>query len=74
MPRRHPPFLADEDGDEVDDIPDVGFGIIESGEIGDIFSSPNRASCINGLETLLGGDPQKKGGEATCVHVWSDAP
>lgn len=74
MPRRHPPFLADEDGDEVDK-PDVGFGIIESGEIGEILSSPNRASCINGLETLLGGDPQKKGGdEATCVHVWSDAP
>lgn len=77
LARRHPPFLVDEDEDEdVDDIPDdVGLGIIARGETGEVLPSPNLASCIRGLETLLGGDPLKKGGdEATCVHVCSDAP
>lgn len=54
----------------------MGGGITDSGEIGENLSSPNRASCVNGLETLLGGDPQKKGGDeaAACVHVCSDEP
>jgi hypothetical protein len=41
------------------------------------MSSPNRASCINGLATLLGGDPQKNGGgdEAiTCVQDCCSTP
>lgn len=72
LARRHPPFLVDEDED-VDD--DVELGMTARGETGKVLSSPNRASCISGLETLLGGDPLKKGGdEATCVHVCSDAP
>lgn len=75
LARRHPFFLADEDED-ADDIPDdAGLGIIARGETGDVLPSPNLASCISGLETLLGGDPLKKGGdEATCVQVCSDAP
>lgn len=74
LARRHPPFLADEDDVDADDKPDdVGLGIIARGEIGEVLPSPNLASCISGLETLLGGDPLKKGGdEATCVHVCSD--
>ena len=60
-----PPFLEEDDGDE--ETPE-GMGI-ESGEIGVIFSSPNRASWIIGLDTRLGGDPLKKGGdEAACVQ------
>lgn len=53
-----PAFLAEDDG---------GDGTDSGG-----FSSPNRASCVNGLETLLGGDPQKNGGDdATCVLLCS---
>lgn len=76
LARRHPPFLADEDEEDADDIPDdPGLGIIARGETGEVLPSPNLASCISGLETLLGGDPLKKGGdEATCVHVASDPP
>lgn len=71
LARRHPPFLADEDGDD----DETGLGIMERGDTGVIFTSPNRASWISGLDTLLGGDPLKKGGdEATCVLVWSDPP
>jgi hypothetical protein len=52
-----PPLHAEVDGD---DKPE-GDGI-DSGEIGVNFSSPNLASWINGLPTLVGGDPQKNGG------------
>ncbi|KAJ0826408.1 hypothetical protein HanRHA438_Chr17g0813981 [Helianthus annuus] len=71
LERRHPPFLGDGE-----DKPDgAGLGIVERGDTGAILSSRNRASWISGLDTLLGGDPLKKGGdEATCVHVWSGAP
>lgn len=56
FPRTQLPFLADEDdGDKPE-----GGGM---GRNGANFSSPNRASCINGLATLLGGDPYKKGGD-----------
>lgn len=74
LARRHPPFLAEDDDDADDKPADVGLGIIARGEIWEVFpSDPNLASCISGLETLLGGDPLKKGGdEATCVHVCSD--
>lgn len=58
FPRMQPAFLAEDDG---------GDGTDSGG-----FSSPNRASCVNGLETLLGGDPQKNGGDdATCVLLCS---
>lgn len=74
LERRNPGFREDE-GEEEDGIPELGVGIIDCGEIGENLSSPNRASWGNGLETLLGGDPQKKGGdEAACVHVRSDEP
>lgn len=64
LARTQLPFLADEDGD--DDKPD-GSGIGDNSDCGMSFSSLNRSSWINGLATLLGGDPQKKGGdEATC--------
>lgn len=71
LDRRHPPFLADEEDGDDDDIPDgAGLGIIDLGDTGENLSSPKRASCISGLETLLGGDPLKNGGdEATCVQV-----
>jgi len=56
----HPPLREDDDGDETPE----GDGIT----LGATFSSPNRASWINGLADLLGGDPQKYGGdEANCV-------
>uniref|UniRef100_M1ACW9 Uncharacterized protein n=1 Tax=Solanum tuberosum TaxID=4113 RepID=M1ACW9_SOLTU len=56
----HPPFLADDvEGDEANP---EGIGIAR-GDIGVTFSSQNRASRINGLDTLLGGDPQKNGGD-----------
>lgn len=52
---------------------DEGVGVATVGEKKECilgFSSPNRASWINGLATLLGGDPQKYGGdEANCVLV-----
>lgn len=61
-----PPFLEEDDGES--DSP----GGIERGETGMNFSSPNRSSWISGLDTLLGGDPQKKGGdEATWALVCS---
>lgn len=55
-----PPFLEEEDGD----------GGSRTGDNGVISSSPKRKSCINGLATLLGGDPQKNGGDEanTCVQ------
>lgn len=59
------PFLAEEDGDDGS----------KTGDKGVIFSSPKRESCINGLATLLGGDPQKNGGDdANCVQDCSDPP
>jgi hypothetical protein len=48
-----------------------------TGEKGENFSFPNLASWINGLATLLGGDPQKNGGgdEDTCVQKdWLSIP
>lgn len=55
-----------EEGDGEDDKPD-GIATGDSGDGGMNLSSPNRASWINGLATLLGGDPLKNGGdEATC--------
>ena len=57
-----------------DDVPDAETGIIECPDTGENFSSPNRVSWINGLDTLRGGDPLKNGGEeAACVHVFSEA-
>lgn len=45
LARRHPPFLAEENEGEDDDIPeDEGLGIIERGDTGETLSSPNRAS------------------------------
>lgn len=65
LPLTHPPFLPEEEGDE-GGKPNGG-GIAE--EETDMISSRNRASCVNGLATLLGGDPHKNGdGESnTCV-------
>lgn len=51
-----PPLRAADDGE---DKPDGD----ANGNAGRGFSSPNRASCTNGLAALLGGDPQKYGGE-----------
>lgn len=63
-----PPPLRVEDGEGAS--PD-GIGM-DRGETGVNFSSPKRASWISGLDTLLGGDPQKYGGdEATCGTDWS---
>lgn len=64
LPLTHPPFLPEEEeeGDE------GGWpSRVEIGE--EEISSLNRASCVNGLATLLGGDPHKNGdGESnTCV-------
>lgn len=63
LARTHPPFLA-EDGGEGGRPDGAGATTHDDGEK---FSSPNRASWISGLATLLGGDPQKNGGgdEAT---------
>ncbi|GKV16811.1 hypothetical protein SLEP1_g27393 [Rubroshorea leprosula] len=59
----HPPLRVADDGD---DKPD-GDGICSDG-MGVSLSSPKRASCTSGLAALLGGDPQKNGGdEATGV-------
>lgn len=66
----HPPgpFLADDEGDEANP---EGIGMAR-GDTGDTLSSPKRSSWISGLDTLLGGDPQKNGGdEATCAADWS---
>lgn len=51
----HPPLRADGDGDDGDGICNV--------ERAASLSSPNRASCTSGLAALLGGDPQKNGGD-----------
>jgi len=66
LARTHPPFLA-EDGGEGGRPDGAGTTTHDDGERGEKFSSPNRASWISGLATLLGGDPQKNGGgdEAT---------
>lgn len=64
----HPPLILADDGDAPNP---EGIGIAR-GETGVTLSSPNRASWISGLETLLGGDPQKNGGdEATCAQFCS---
>lgn len=64
LERRHPPFLAEGEDDTPDD---TGLGFVESGKI---LSSRKRSSWIKGLDTLLGGDPLKKGGdEANCAQV-----
>lgn len=63
----HPALRADDDGDGK---PEGGGTCNE--DKGLSFSSPKRASWIKGLAALLGGDPQKKGGEdAACDAVWS---
>lgn len=66
LPLTHPPFLPEEEGDD-------GGGI---GEETSVISSLNRASCVNGLATLLGGDPHKNGdGESnTCGVLTCSAP
>lgn len=67
---KHPPFLEAEVGEALTRPGDLSIGEDAIGEIGGIssFSSLNLASCTNGLETLLGGDPQKNGGdEGTCA-------
>lgn len=67
LARTNPPLRV-EDGEGAS--PD-GVGIA-SGEMGLNFSCPNRESWISGLDTLLGGDPEKKGGdEDICVTDWS---
>ena len=68
LARTQPPFLVEEEGDG--GRPDgEGTTTHDDGERGEKFSSPNRASWINGLATLLGGDPLKNGGdEDTCGH------
>lgn len=61
--RTHPPFRPAEGGGD-----DGGEAAGEKRGSSFGFSSPNLASWINGLATLLGGDPQKYGGdEANCV-------
>lgn len=51
----HPPLRDAEDGDDKPDGDEIaGIGG---------FSSPNRASWINGLAARTGGEPQKYGGE-----------
>lgn len=73
LPPSGPTFLSDK-GDS-DDLPAAESGVTEYPETGETLSFLNRVSCINGLDTLLGGDPLKNGGEeATCVHAFSDAP
>lgn len=54
-----PPFrgVADDEGDGKPD--GEGRGNVN----GVSFSSPKRASCTNGLAALLGGDPEKNGGD-----------
>jgi hypothetical protein len=64
-----PPLREDDDGDETLE----GDGI-DNGEIAVNFSSPNRASWIKGLEDLLGGDPQKYGGDEANWVVDSSPP
>lgn len=54
----HPALRADDDGDGK---PELGGTCNE--DKGLSFSSPKRASWIKGFAALLGGDPQKKGGE-----------
>ena len=62
LARTHPPFLEEDEGDG--GRPDaVGTTTHDCGERGENVSSPNRASWIKGLVALLGGDPQKNGGE-----------
>ena len=73
LDRTNPPFLGDDD----DDDKSICGGIGVTGEKGENFSFPNLASWINGLATLLGGDPQKNGGgdEDTCVQKdWLSMP
>lgn len=56
-----PPFLPEEEGEE---------GSMAVDDKGFTLSSTKRESCINGLATLLGGDPQKNGGDdANCVQL-----
>jgi len=74
LDRTNPPFLGDDDDD---DDKSICGGIGVTGEKGENFSFPNLASWINGLATLLGGDPQKNGGgdEDTCVQKdWLSIP
>lgn len=54
----HPALSAADDGDAKPEGGGTG-----NEDKGLYFSSPNRASWIKGLAALLGGDPQKKGGE-----------
>jgi len=65
----HPPFLADEEVDDIDDPEGIG---IDCGEIGEKLSSPNRVSWISGLDTLLGGDPEKNGGDEAAAACAQD--
>lgn len=57
-----PDFIADGDRDpDVAELEgDASFCKVDKG---DSFSSPKLASWISGLETRLGGDPQKNGGD-----------
>lgn len=63
-PAPPPPVFLDEDGESKSCTGDNGDSVVM------ILSSPKRESCINGLATLLGGDPQKNGGDDanTCVQ------
>ena len=55
----HPAFMADGDGDgDGDELDGDASCKVDNG---DNFSSPNWESWTNGLETRLGGDPQKNG-------------
>lgn len=71
LARTQPPFLEEDDGDK-DGPKAVGIG--DSGENGAKLSSPNRSSLINGLATLLGGDPQKNGGDEAICALNSSIP
>ena len=53
----HPPLRDAEDGEEIVEDGD------EIADTGQFFSSPNRASWINGLAARTGGEPQKNGGD-----------
>lgn len=62
----HPPLRADDDGDDGD-----GTCNVESAAAN--LSSPNRSSCTSGFAALVGGDPQKYGGDdASCVADCSE--
>ena len=65
----HPPLRAEDDGEDKPEGDGLG-----NARKGASFSSPNRASWTTGLAALLGGDPQKNGGEEATWAMDCSAP